>query len=177
MPQIRRTILAAAAIAVAFSSGAAHAQSLKDAEIVAIYAQVNGFDIETALLGQSRGASAKVRDLAHHVAADHLVVRQGVHSLAQECGVQPLLPAARDPAAAEHDDAMIALSGKSGPDFDRAFLSHEAAFHRSAIDAVKTLLLPQTTCPQLQAYLREFLPAFEQHLAETEKLARELGAL
>lgn len=176
MPQMRRTILAAAALAVAFSTIAAPAKSLRDAEIVAIYVQVNGFDIETALLGQSRVASAKARELAHRVAADHLSVRQGAYRLAQQCGVQPLLPAARATAAAEHDSIMIALSRKSGPDFDRAYLSHEVAFHRSAIDAVKTLLLPQTTCRQLQAHFRDVLPAFEHHLAETERLARELGA-
>jgi len=46
---------------------------LNDAAIMAIYDQVNRFDIETALLGQVMGHSPKVRALGKMVSGDHTV--------------------------------------------------------------------------------------------------------
>jgi putative membrane protein len=71
---------------------------------------------------------------------------------------------------------MVTLAGLRGVDFDRAYLKHEVAFHRAAIDAVKHALLPATSCPALKAHFEGVLPAMEHHLSETETLSRKLTA-
>ena len=146
-----------------------------DAEILGIYIQVNGFDVETALLGRAQASAPAVRDLAASVATDHLSVRQAALDLAAKCRVSPVLPINREAAAIEHDKAMTTLSGLKGADFDRAYLQHEIAFHRSAIDAVRQVLQPAATCPAIRAHFTDILPAFEHHLSLTEGLARELA--
>ena len=151
--------------------GPAVAASLSDAQILGIYIQVNGFDVETALLGRSQAGSDAVRTLAEHVASDHAGVRQGAYSLAQKCGVTPLLPPERNGAANDHARAIGSLLALKGAQFDKAYLEHEVVFHRAAIEAVKTVLLPAAQCPELQAHFKEVLPAFEHHLRQTEELA------
>jgi putative membrane protein len=151
----------------------AEAADLNDAQIIGIYIQVNSFDIETALLGRSQGSSSAVRQLAEHVASDHLGVRQAAYDLAASCETRPVLPKERDAAAIEHGKTMSKLLALKGSEFDRAYLQHEAAFHAAAISAVKTSLLPASACPQLQAHLREVLPAFEHHLEQTQALATQ----
>jgi putative membrane protein len=167
--------LLAAALVTALS-GTASAAAMDDAQILGIYLQVNSFDIETALLGRAQAGSDAIRKLAQHVASDHLGVRQAAQTLAAQCKVSPVLPPAREAAAVEHDKAVAALLSLKDAAFDKAYLQHEDAFHRAAINAVRTVLLPAARCPALQAHLKEVLPAFEQHLAHTEMLAGEVHA-
>ena len=98
--------------------------------------QVNGFDVETALLARAQASSNDVRTLATHVSADHMGVRQAAFDLAAKCNVSPVLPASRVGAALEHGKAMTKLAALTGTEFDKSYLLREVAFHRSAIDAV-----------------------------------------
>jgi putative membrane protein len=150
--------------------------AMSDAEVLGVYIQVNGFDVETALLGRSQANSNAVRELATQVSSDHLNVRQAAFDLAAKCKVSPVLPSNRYAAAIEHGRQMTKLTALKGVEFDKAYLQHEVAFHRAAIDAVRQVLQPAATCPVLKAHFKDVLPALEQHLAETEGLARELTA-
>jgi len=153
----------------------ASAKSLSDSQILGIYIQVNGFDIETALLGRAQSKSETVRKLASQVASDHIGVRQLAYALAGQCKIPIILPGERDLAAVEHGKTMTQLLSLSGQSFDKAFAQHEAAFHQSAITAVRMTLLPAATCPALKTHLQDVLPAFEHHLVQTERVERELG--
>lgn len=158
------------------TSGSASANSLNDSQILGIYIQVNGFDIETALLGGARAKSESVRQLANRVASDHLGVRQTAYDLAGQCKVAIELPHGRDQAAVDHGKAMAHLLSLSGQSFDREFAGHEVTFHRTAIEAVRSTLLPAATCPALKAHLNDVLPAFQHHLAQTEAIEHRLVA-
>jgi putative membrane protein len=150
--------------------------AMSDAEILGVYIQVNGFDIETALLGRAQARSDPVRELAARVSSDHMGVRQTAFDLAAKCKVSPVLPGNREVAAIEHGRAMTRLTALEGLEFDKAYVQHEVAFHRAAIDAVRQLLQPSATCPALKAHFKSVLPALEQHLSATEELSRELNA-
>ena len=166
---------ATAVILLSSSSTAAIAATLNDAQVLAVYIQVNSFDIDTALLGRAQGSSDTVRTLADHVASDHLGVRQAAYALGEKCNAHPTLPAERSSAAVEHDKVLAKLLTLKGPEFDRAYVQHEIAFHRAAIESVKTVLLPSAQCPALQAHLKAVLPAFEHHLKMTEALLGSTG--
>lgn len=168
-------VIPAVSIALSAWSGGARAADLTDGQIIGIYIQVNGFDIETALLGSSQAGSVEARKLAEHVVSDHLGVRQGAFALAEKCKVTPVLPAERNSAAIDHDAAMARLLKLAGADFDKAYAEHEVAFHTAAIDAVRNTLLPAAKCLDLQAHFKAVLPAFEHHLMMTKELAAHLA--
>lgn len=170
-----KSTLTTGALIAAMAAGAALADDLSDAQIIGIYSQVNSFDIETAMLGELRGASDQVRDLGQMVSRDHSGVRQAVHALASEIGVVPVLPPARIEAARDHDTVIMELRKLDGAAFDAAYLQHEIAFHRAAIAAVEGLLLPETESPELRAHFEAVLPAFYHHLEENIAAADALG--
>jgi len=172
--RIKSSIAALSLIALA-GSGQASAGQLDDGQILGIYIQVNSFDIETALLGSAQGGSDDVRSLAKHVASDHSGVRQAVYGLAEKCHVTPTLPPERNAAALDHAKTLARLQSLKGTDFDQAYVQHEVAFHRAAIAAVKTALLPSAQCADLKAHFTQVLPAFEHHLQQTEALAAKFG--
>ncbi len=159
-----------------FTAGVAHANtSMDDGAIIAIYNQVNTFDIETAGLGIAQAKDQRVKALAQMVQKDHTAVRQMAADLALKMKVARHLPASRVAAMRQHAKAYEALANKSGAEFDKAYLLHEIEFHTTAIDAVKTILIPAAKNAELRDLMKKILPGFEHHLAETKRVARELG--
>lgn len=168
-----KSFLAAATLAL--SATPALSDGLSDAQILAIYSQVNSFDIETALIGELMGQSDQVRALGAMVSGDHTGVRAAAHQLALQLDILPALPPSRIEAAIDHDQVVASLRG-AGPDgFDAAYLRHEIAFHRAAIAAVETLLLPEADAPELKAHFEAVLPHFRHHLQATIEAAEALG--
>ena len=151
------------------------APKINDAAIIAIYNQVNNFDIETALLGQVYGHSPDVQSFGKMVATDHTGVRKAAHELAIRIGVTPDLPSSRAPAALSHYKSIGELRNLSGQEFDRAYLLHEIAFHTAAINAVKTALLPAAQHSEIKEHFTVVLPHFQHHLNEAKRIAKALG--
>jgi putative membrane protein len=148
---------------------------LDDPTIVAIFDAANTADIETGLLAAERGHSKEVRDFGAMLARDHQQVRQLGRDLAAKLRVTPT-PPKDDASAKAHAQAMASLRAKRGPDFDRAFLQHEAAFHKSVIDAVQSTLLPAIQNEELKALVVKVAPAFQAHMLAAQNLERQLGS-
>jgi putative membrane protein len=164
------------ALAVELSAGSSPMDeaALDDPTIVAIFDAANTADIETGLLAAERGHSKEVRAFGEMLARDHKQVRQTGRDLAAKLGVTPT-PPNDDAAAKSHAQAMATLRSKSGADFDRAFLQHEVAFHKSVIDAVKTTLLPAIHNEELRALVVKVAPAFEAHMLAAQGLEKQLA--
>ena len=179
---MRRFPIIATALAAVTFAGAAVAQSragargtgeLDDPTIVAIFDAANTADIETGQLAAERGQSAEVREFGAMLARDHQQVRQLGRDLARKLGVTPT-PPKDDPGAKAHAEAIASLRAKKGADFDRAFLQHEAAFHKSVIEAVQGTLLPAIRNEELRALVVKVAPAFQAHMLASQKLERKL---
>ncbi|MEA2723464.1 MAG: putative rane protein [Gemmatimonadales bacterium] len=161
-------------VAAQQDAAVAPAPALDDPTIVAIFDNANSFDIETGKLAAKRGHSNEVRQFGAMLARDHDMVRQQGRDLAKKLGVTPTPPAgdqsARDQAATLHR-----LAGLRGAEFDRAFLQHEATFHRDVIAAVKSTLLPAIKNEELKALVVKVAPAFQAHLDMAENLSKRVA--
>ena len=166
------TFAAAASLAFA-ATGLTAAPELDDPTIMAIFDGANTADIETGALAAERGQSAEVREFGAMLVRDHTQVRQLGRDLAKKLGVTPTPP--KDGASAKaHAQAMESLRSKSGGDFDRAFLQHEAAFHKSVIDAIQSTLLPAIRNEELRGLVEKVTPAFQAHMIAAHNLEKKL---
>lgn len=156
------------------SNGVSAGGKLDDATIIAIFDQANTADIVTGRLGAKYGHSAEVRELGRQVATEHVAVQQMGRDLAKKVGIFPS-PPDNDTSVADHAKAIALLQSKAGPEFDRAYLEYELAFHQSVIDAVKGTLLPAVSNSELKAMFTSVLPGFEHHLAHTRMVAKKFG--
>jgi putative membrane protein len=77
---------------------------------------------------------------------------------------------------ADHHKAMRQLRALHGKAFDRAYIAHEAAYHRAVIDAVTNTLLPATKNADLKALEVKVAPAFQAHMVAAERLQQKLVA-
>jgi putative membrane protein len=164
-----------AVAATAQSPNSAALPELDDPTIVAIFDAANTADIETGALAAERGKSVEVREFGAMLARDHQHVRKLGRDLARKLGVTPT-PPKDDASAAAHAKAMATLREKAGADFDRAFLQHEAAFHKSVIDAVQGTLLPAIQNEELRALVVKVAPAFQAHMVAAQNLEQKLAA-
>ncbi|MBW9261473.1 MAG: DUF4142 domain-containing protein [Candidatus Thiodiazotropha sp. (ex. Lucinisca nassula)] len=155
---------------LATQSTLVQAGKMTDGEIIAVYNQVNTFDIETAGLALKCSKSKEVLSLATMVQNDHTGVRQLAADLAKELGVPKSLPAGRENATAEHAKTLKMLNKKCDDGFDRAYLKYEIDFHTAAIDAVENVLIPAANEQKLKSLMKKILPGFEHHLSETKRV-------
>lgn len=171
----RFSVVAGFTMCVALLSHVALAgEKLDDATILAIFDQANTVDIYTGRLGAKYGKSEEVRAMGRMVAMDHIAVQQMARDLANKLAIVPTLPDA-DTSVADQANAVAFLRSKAGPEFDRAYLKHEVAYHQSVVDAVKGTLLPSIKNDEFRALVQKVLPGFEHHLAETKALAKKFG--
>lgn len=163
-------------ISLALSSTDAMAAGgeLDDATILAIFDQANAVDIYTGRIGAKHGNSEEVRALGRMVATDHIAVQQMGRDLAKKLGIIPT-PPDNDSSVADHAKTIALLQSKRGAEFDKAYLRHDVAFHQSVVDTVKGTLLPAIKNNELRALVKDVLPGFEHHLAETKAVAKNIG--
>jgi putative membrane protein len=164
------TLVAAAFIAFALPVRAQQGAKLDDPTIVAIFDAANTWDIETGALAQKKGTTKDVREFGAMLVRDHTTVRQQGRDLAKKLGVTPT-PPKNFGMAKDHASAMKALKGASGKAFDRAFLTHEVAYHKAVLDAVTTTLLPALQNQEAKDLVTKVGPAFKAHMdAAQDKL-------
>lgn len=147
--------------------------AIDDATILAIFDAANTWDIETAGLGEKKGTTKEIRDLAHQFVRDHGVVRKQGRDLAAKLKLHGSAPAGFA-LAKDHADAMATLRSDKGAAFDRAFLEHEVRYHKAVIDAVQQTLLPGATSPEVKKLLTDVAPAFQAHMIAAQNILDKL---
>ena len=148
--------------------------AIDDPTIAAIFDAANTWDIETSDIAVKKGTTKEVRDLAAMFSRDHKAVRQQGRDLVKKLHVTPTPP--KDFAlATEHAQAMKTLQSTSGKEFDRAFLTHEVAFHKAVIDAINGTLLPATQNAELKDLQVKVGPAFQAHMLAAQRLLDGMG--
>lgn len=142
---------------------------LDDPTIVAIFDVANTWDVETAKIGEKKGTTKEVRELAKMFAHDHATVRQQGRDLAKKLHVTPTPP--KDFALAKsHAEAMEKLETLNGKAFDKYFLENEVAYHKAVIDAMNTTLLPALQNAEVKALVVKVAPAFKAHQDAAQNL-------
>ncbi len=153
----------------------AETAQLTDGEIAYLYLQANLFEVETGELGAARGTAADVKKHGETVATEHRGVVKMFEGLLLKRGIKPTAPASSAANVDQHKSIMDDLSGRHGPDFDRAYLEREVATHRAVIAALRGVLLPGAKDPEVVAHFNAVLPAFEHHLAMAVEAAKNAG--
>lgn len=121
-------------------------------------------EVEMGKLAQEKAVNAKVKDFATMMVNDHSKINDELKALASSKGIT--LPGVLDQ---KEQDAKDKLSGKSGANFDKAYVSMMIDDHKSDIkdfeNAAKDL-----KDPDLKAFALKTLPILNKHLETIEKI-------
>lgn len=97
-------------------------------------------------------------------------------ALAQKLGVTPTDNAVSQQLKTEAEAAKADLAGKSGAEYDRAYITREVAYHQAVLNALDQTLIPGTQNAELKALLEKVRPAFVAHLQMAQQLQTKLGS-
>jgi putative membrane protein len=156
------------------ASAASESEAVTPAGILSQLYMANTTEIQVSKLAAKKATSPAVKRVAAKLAADHAKNREEERALAQKLNVT-LTPATGEQAAADSTALPSDLQGKTGRDFDDAFVEHEIKDHEDNIQKIQTRLLPAATNPEIRAYLQKTLTAMQGHLASLKQVQQQLG--
>jgi putative membrane protein len=136
----------------------------------------NTTEIQLSTMAAGKARSPAVKQIARKLAADHSKNRQQVRALAQKLNVN-LVPSTGGSLAAADSAALPSdLQGKTGSDFDKAFVQHEIADHQSNIDKIDGQILPSVQNDQVKSYLQKTVTEMQGHLSSLKQVQQQLGS-
>jgi putative membrane protein len=154
------------------SSSNGESKALDDAQIAAIADAANSAEVEQGKLAQSKATDSRVRTFATMMVDHHGEARRDQQALS--VGKQDNAESKR--LSEEAETALRSLQQKTGTEFDRAYIQLQCDEHRKVLQTLEQKLLPAAKDPKLEAYLVQLKPRIEAHLAQAERLQKELGA-
>lgn len=140
-----------------------------DGDALGSFIAANTHSANFGRLAAKNGSSQAVRDLGTAVARD----QEDLVARAKELGNRLSITAAASPTGApeRHTGALGELQGKSGVEFDRAYLQHAIEHHREIQDEVSRRL-PTVVNEELKTFLQQAIPVYQAH----QKAAQDLLA-
>src|SRR3982750_896353 len=157
-------------------SGAAMAQAAKptDPQIAHIAYTAGVLDINAAKQAMTKASNKEVKAFAQDMARDHAAVNKQALDLVKKLKVTPEdndTSRALTKAAA---DKKAQLDKLSGPEFDKAYVANEVAYHKTVNGALETTLIPSANNAELKSLLQTGLNIFPGHQQHAEHVAAEL---
>jgi putative membrane protein len=154
----------------------ATALATDDATALATFEALITYDIETSGIAVKKAVNSDVRDIASSFEQGHRGLLKQTQDLAKNLGMTPT-PPKEAPLGEAHAEALRKLNATTGEEFDRVFLANEVAYHEGAIKILNDALAPAITNPELKAAVMGAVPAFEAHLAASQKAATKYHAM
>jgi len=153
------------------SSTASTSKPLDDAQIAAITDGANSAEIDQGKLAETKAKDARVRAFAKMMVEHHSQARRDQEKLHLTKAANP----DSERAASEATSALQSLNGKSGADFDKAYIQLQVDEHQKVLDTLKRDLLPAARDKGLKSYLEKIEPKVQSHLTRAKELQSTLG--
>ena len=151
------------------------AATLSDAEIAAIVVAANAIDVAYGEIARERATDERVREFAETMIRDHTAVNRSAGELVGRLEVTPQPNDVSRSLEASAAETRTMLLNAPDAEFDRSYIANEVAYHRTVLDALDNLLVPNATNEELKETLTGVRPAFEAHLRHAESLQQSLG--
>jgi putative membrane protein len=142
----------------------AAAPAVSDPQIAAIVVAANTVDIEAGKLAESKATNAKVKAFGKQMVTDHSAVNKQATALVTKLGVTPEENETSRSLTSGGDQNRSSLQGKTGKDFDKAYIDNEVTYHQAVLDAIDKTLIPNASNAELKTLLTQTRPAIAAHL-------------
>ena len=169
-------ISAVAAVFAMPPSFAAQEQSgPTDPQIAAIVVTANQVDIDAGNVAVKKTTNPEVKKLAERMVTDHTGVNKAAGELVGKLGVTPEPTDASRGLESNGKAARGKLEALSGPEFDKAYVDGEVAYHEAVIGVLDKQLVPSAKNAELKKMLVDVRPAFIAHLDHAKQVQKALA--
>ena len=141
-----------------------------DATIVTMLDRFYAGEAECSAYALAHASIPEVKSLAQKFGQDAQDMRAAEREVAERLRIAPVL---RQPSAVadSHEATLADLKAMKSPDFDRAFVEHEATVHQFLLDQLAKAVTGPGPSPEVKALLDRVTPTIKAHLdlAKTTK--------
>lgn len=151
------------------------AGAMTDAQIVQSLLTANSLDSAAGAEAARAASSPDVRAFASDMMRDHGALNAKVTDLVNRSMLAPetSLHVATFGSMATQSKALLA--GKTGGDYDIAYIDSEVAMHQSVLDHIDHDLMPQATAAELKPLLDQARASVLAHLERAKGLQSRMG--
>jgi putative membrane protein len=146
------------------------AAALNDAQIAHVAVTANSIDSAAGAMARQKGSAKAVKDFAQTMITDHGGVNKQAVALVTKLKVTPEDNAVSQSLKSAADASTANLQGKSGADFDKAYIDNEVTYHQNVLDALDKTLIPGAQNGELKALLEKVRPAVAAHLERAKQI-------
>lgn len=150
-------------------SAAGTVGTMSESQIVEAVMAANAMDSAHGSIAAQRASNAEVKEFGRMMVRDHGALNKQVAELAGRINVSPTTT-----VAPMSDTA--ALQGRSGADFDRAYIDSEVTMHQDVLNRLDRELIPSATNSELRTLLEQARGSVQAHLDRARQLQETLGA-
>ncbi|HEX6558671.1 MAG TPA: DUF4142 domain-containing protein [Longimicrobiales bacterium] len=147
-----------------------------DAQIAHIAVTANTIDVDAGKAAQSKAQSADVKNFAKTMVTDHTAANDKASALAKKLSLTPEDNPTSQQLNSDAQSFTQQLSSKTGKDYDKSYIDHEATFHQQVLDALDNTLVPNAQNAELKALLTQVRATVAAHLQMAQDLQKKLGS-
>lgn len=150
--------------------------AMTDGQIAMIAMTANSADSAHGEHAKTAATNAEVKAFAQRMITDHGGLNKQAADLAAKTG---LVPEESDDSRGLKSDAdakMQELMGKTGADFDKAYIDAEVDMHQKVLDALDQKLIPGATNAELKTLLQTARAGVASHLESAKAIQGKLGS-
>ena len=144
--------------------------TLTDAQILHIAITANSLDSAAGDFAKANAKNTQVKDFAKTMIKEHGEANKKANALATKLALVPEDNDASHALQRDADQARTTLIGKSGADFDRAYIDHEVQAHQSVLDQLDQTLIPGAQNAELKSLLQTVRPMVAGHLDRAKRI-------
>ncbi|CAM5272082.1 Putative outer membrane protein OS=Afipia felis OX=1035 GN=BN961_03680 PE=4 SV=1 [Afipia felis] len=172
---IRLFAAAAAACLMSYATLAqAAGPSPTDPQIAHIAYTAGALDVAVAKEALGKTKTKAVKEFADEMVRDHEAVNKQALELVKKLNVTPEDNDTSRALTKQIKEEEAKLAKLNGAAFDKAYIEHEVAFHKTVNNALTSTLIPSAKNPELKAFLETGLKIFQGHQQHAEHVAAEL---
>ena len=146
-----------------------------DAQIAHIAVTANSIDSAHGAMARTKASAKAVKDFATTMVNDHGAVNKQAAALAKKLNLTPEDNETSRSLKSTADASAASMQGKSGADFDKAYIDDEVTYHQSVLDALDKTLIPNAQNAELKALLEKVRPNVAAHLERAKGIQSSLN--
>lgn len=166
--------LAAAAFLLIGQHAFAQKMELSDPQIASAAVTANQIDVNYGKVALKHSTNKTIREFAQTMINDHNAIIAKAVALAQKLNVTPKDNPLTQSLLSGEKTTIKMLNSKKGAAFDKAYIDNEVAYHEAVINAVKTILVPQSDNAELKELLQQVEPLLNEHLEHAKMVQSKI---
>jgi len=150
--------------------------AITDEEIAHIVVTANTIDITAGKLALGKATNADVKKFADWMVNGHSSINTSAAALVAKLKVTPKDNDTSKDLAKGGEENVAHLTKLTGAEFDKAYISHEVAFHDTVLEALNKTLIPNAKNKELKETLIKSEAVIQGHVARAREIVANLNS-